>query len=145
MRLDLASRRCGAYATPLLGRFTAMVLPLFGFDPGSRGRGRGLGVGRSLRLGRGVVVRAQPAPLGSRRLLGANERLVVLAADESLDALARHIVVNLARWALHEVARRCDERALQAAIETQLDAADGVGDDAGAVGRVPDLELELGV
>ena len=82
-------------------------------------------------------------PLGRR--LGPDQRLVVVAADERLDAVERDVVVDLLRRALHEVARRRDERALQPAIEAELQAADGVGDDAGAVGAVPDLELELGV
>ena len=79
------------------------------------------------------------------RGLGADERLVVVAADERLDAVERDVVVNLRRRALHEVARRGDQRPAEAAVEAELQTADRVGDDAGAVGRVPDLELELGV
>src|SRR6185503_18863427 len=46
---------------------------------------------------------------------------------------------------LHEVRRRSDERPAQSAVEPELAAADRVDDDAGAVRRVPDLELELSV
>src|SRR5918993_3239181 len=45
------------------------------------------------------------------RLLVANERLVVLAPDERLDALVRDVVVDLDGRGLHEVAGRRDERA----------------------------------
>src|SRR5215212_9181 len=105
----------------------AMVLPRLCLD--LAGRGRGLRVGRHLPLGRDMVVRAQPAPLGSGRLLGADKRLVVLAADERLDAVERDVIVDLARRALHEVARGRDERALQATIKAELEAADRVCDD----------------
>ena len=44
-------------------------------------------------------------------VLGAGQRLVVLAADEGLDALARDVVVELERRALHEVGRRRHEGA----------------------------------
>ena len=79
------------------------------------------------------------------RRFGADERLVVLAPDERLHPVERDVVVDLLGRALHEVAGRRDERPLQAAVEAELQAADGVGDDAGAVGAVPDLELELRV
>src|SRR3990170_5722791 len=100
--------------------------------------------------GRGPRLRPHVAggklPRRSRSgLLGPDERLVVIAADEVLDAIVGDVVVDLDRRALHEVRARRDQRAGQAAIEAQLCAADGIGDDNGAVGRVPDLELELHV
>ena len=52
------------------------------------------------------------------------------------------------RWLvrrLHEVGARPVELAADAVVERQLQAAHGVDDDAGRVGGVPDLELELGV
>ena len=111
-------------------------------------RRRSLGRRGHLRGGRRpwpcVPASACAAPACAGRL-GPDERLVVLAPDERLDAVERDVVVDLLGRALHEVARRRDERALQAAVEAQLQAADRVGDDAGAVGAVPDLELELGV
>src|SRR5512146_1347087 len=87
----------------------------------------------------------QAAPARRRRLLRADERLVVLATDERLDALARLIVRALARRALHEIRAGRAERALEPAIEAQLQTSNRVGDDARAVGRVPHLQLELGV
>src|SRR5687768_9829939 len=95
---------------------------------------------RSWRLRAGEL-----AELPLRRRLGAHEGLVVLAADERLDAVVGDVVVDLERRALHEVARRGDERALEPAIEPQLEAADRVGDDARRVRGVPDLQFQLGV
>src|SRR5207237_1606826 len=93
--------------------------------------------------GRRLAGELPELPLRGR--LGPDERLVVLAADERLDAVERDVVVDLLRRALHEVARGRDERALQATIEAELEAADGVSDDARRVRGVPHLELELGV
>ena len=85
------------------------------------------------------------AGLPGLRGLGAHERLVVLALDERLDPVEGDVVVDLDGRALHEVRAGRHEGAREAAVEAQLEAADGVGDDARAVGAVPDLELELGV
>src|ERR671930_113967 len=52
---------------------------------------------------------------------------------------------TLRRRRLHQVRRRRAQRALDAAIERDLAAADGVDDDARRVGRIPDLELQLDV
>ena len=91
-----------------------------------------------------VAVRALPL-LARRGLLRADEGLVVLAADEGLDAVVGDVVVDLDRRALHEVRAGGNQRTGQAAVEPELRAADRIGDDAGAVRRVPDLELELEV
>ena len=57
----------------------------------------------------------------------------------------RLVVVVLHRRRLHEVRRRAEQRAADAAVEGDLGAAHGVDDHAGRVGRVPHLELELDV
>ena len=59
--------------------------------------------------------------------------------------LAGLLVAVLHRRRLHEVGRRAEQRAADAAVLGELGAADGVDDHAGRVGRVPDLELQLDV
>ena len=54
-------------------------------------------------------------------------------------------VLGLHGRGLHEVRRRRQDRAADAAVLGDLRGADGVDDDAGRVGRVPDLELVLEV
>ena len=96
--------------------------------------------------GSGLGVASVAGSLPLRR--GASVPTSVSLSSPRMNASTRLNAMSSWIWlrrALHEVARRRDERALQAAIEAQLQAADGVGDDAGAVGAVPDLELELGV
>src|SRR5699024_12844264 len=68
---------------------------------------------------------------------------VDLTADEGFDRGVRGVVVLLVRRRLHEVRGRADECSPDAAVQTDLRGADRVDDDAGAVGRVPDLELVL--
>src|SRR3954453_5346676 len=68
-----------------------------------------------------------------------------LAGDEPLQQRATLGVLDLDRRALHEVRRRRDDRAADAAVLGDLRGADGVDDDAGAVRGVPDLELVLEV
>src|SRR3954469_1307153 len=68
-----------------------------------------------------------------------------LAGDELLQQRATLGVLDLDRGALHEVRRRRDDRAADAAVLGDLGGADGVDDDAGAVRGVPDLELVLQV
>src|SRR3990172_1373479 len=98
-----------------------------------------------LRLLRRDGRRGTPGALGLQLGggLAAVEHGVVLTPYEGLDALTGDVIVDLERRTLHEVGRGSDERARQAPVEAELGAADGVGDDAGAVGAVPDLELEL--
>src|SRR2546425_171865 len=55
------------------------------------------------------------------------------------------VVVVLHRRRLHEVARRRQQRAADAAVEAETGAANGVDDHARGVGRVPHLELQLDV
>src|SRR6476620_5167794 len=64
-----------------------------------------------------------------------------VAADEGLDLFTGEVVVELLRRGLHEVARRGDQRAADAAVQADLGGADGVDDHAGGVGRVPNFEL----
>src|SRR5919201_381686 len=73
------------------------------------------------------------------------QRLERTALDVLLDSFARAIVGDLTRRRLHEVRRRSDDRAAETAIESELAAAYGVDHHAGAVRRVPDLELDLRV
>src|SRR3990170_508615 len=116
-----------------LARGVGAVPPAGALDPSLR-------CGGDLRLRPGEL--AKGSLLGS---FGADKRLVVIALDERLNAIERDVVVDLLRRALHEVARRSHEGALEPAIQAQLQTADRIGDDAGAVGAVPDLELELGI
>src|SRR5687768_13501412 len=76
---------------------------------------------------------------------GDPKSAVDLAADEGLDAFAAEVVGHLHRWGFHEVGGGGQDRAADAAVEGDLGGADGVDDDAGAVGGVPDLELVLEV
>src|SRR2546430_8909261 len=83
-----------------------------------------------------------PTPLGR----GSAERLLTRTAfDVFLHAFTRLVVRDLARRGLHEIGRRRDDRASEAPIEGELAAAYCVDDDARAVRRVPDLELDLRV
>src|ERR671911_1154582 len=63
--------------------------------------------------------------------------------DELLDHLPRRVVAELDRRRFHEVRARPDQRTGDATIQRELRAADGVDHDAGGVGAVPHLELEL--
>src|SRR5205809_4936296 len=81
-----------------------------------------------------------PASLGRRP---AERLLTGTALDVFLHAFARTVVRDLARRRLHEVRRRRDDRASEAPIERELAAAYCVDHDAGAVRRVPDLQLDL--
>ena len=72
-------------------------------------------------------------------------RARTLAGDELLGHATALVVGVLHRRRLHEVAAGALERPGEPTVETDLGAADGVDDDAGAVGRVDDLELELDV
>ena len=63
----------------------------------------------------------QLAQLACDGLLVADQRLRILAADERLDALASDVVGDLLRRALHEVRGRRHERALEPAVEAQLE------------------------
>src|SRR5262245_38902431 len=67
------------------------------------------------------------------------------AADGGPQAGAALLVGELHRRGLHEVRRRRDERATDAAVLGDLRRTDRVDDDAGGVGGVPDLELVLQV
>src|SRR6185295_19996285 len=55
----------------------------------------------------------------------ARKRRLIAAFDVRLDALARLVVVDLARWRFHEVRGRRHDRSAEAAIERELAAADG--------------------
>src|SRR5262247_1064973 len=73
---------------------------------------------------------------------GRMDRMCLLG-DERLEAVAGHVVVDLGGRRLHEVLARRVDRAADAPVERQLGAAHRVDDDAGGVGRVVHLELEL--
>src|SRR5437870_3708689 len=97
---------------------------------------------------------ADPEKRGSDRVLrgaGVEEGGPVRASggavadDELLDHLPRGLVGELHRRRLHEVRRRPDEGAGDAAVHGELRAADRVDHDAGRVRRVPHLELQLHV
>ena len=91
------------------------------------------------------------AALGTRRPRGRLARrrragsAVDVAADEGLDLGAAEVVGHLHGWGLHQVGGGGQDGAADAAVEGDLGGADGVDDDAGAVGGVPDLELVLEV
>src|SRR6476646_7312332 len=65
--------------------------------------------------------------------------------DELLHSIAARIVVVLHRRRLHEVGARPLQRTGEAVVEPELGAADSVDHDAGRVGRVDHLQLELEV
>src|SRR5262245_56322739 len=67
----------------------------------------------------------------------------VVALDEGLHHLARHVVAELHRWRLHEVGGRTDQRAAPSTVLGELGAPERVDDHPGGVRRVPHLELHL--
>src|SRR5216683_1017589 len=89
-----------------------------------------------------IRAEADRAPLRRR---SAERLLTGTSHDVFLHALTRPVVGNLAWRRFHEVRRRCHDRASETPVERELAAAYCVDDDAGAVGRVPDLELDLRV
>src|SRR5919112_2111349 len=70
---------------------------------------------------------------------------LAIPGDETERALARLRVGELLRRRLHEVARRPDERAADAAVLRELGAAHRVDHDPCGIRRIPHLELELDV
>src|SRR5579884_3691541 len=70
-------------------------------------------------------------------------RTIVFTADERLGQSARFVIGELFGRALHEIARRADQRSADAAVEGELGAADGVDDHPGGIRRIPDFELQL--
>src|SRR5437870_13864431 len=83
-----------------------------------------------------AIPRARRRGTGARApLRAAFERLRVRALDEILHSLARRVVMDLPWGRLHEVGRRRDDRAGEAAVERELATADRVDDHARAVGR----------
>src|SRR5581483_1588541 len=82
---------------------------------------------------------------GALRLRRGPGGLARVLLDEALGVLARLVVADLLRRRLHQVRARRLERAGDPVVERQLGEPDGVDDDAGRVGRVPDLELQLDV
>src|SRR4051794_36554093 len=91
------------------------------------------------RLARRGLSRRGPAGLGRRAGLAR------VLGDEPVGRVARLVVGALVVRRLHEVRARAVELAADAVVERQLQAAHGVDHNAGRVGRVPHLELELGV
>src|SRR3954462_6855304 len=97
-------------------------------------------VADALRLGSGALLRRRAALRLRPRAL-----LALVLGDELLGRLARLVVGPLVVRRLHEVRARAVDLAAEAVVQRELAAADGVDDDAGRVGRVPDLELHLHV
>jgi hypothetical protein len=91
--------------------------------------------------GKAPAARARVGRLAG--LLGRRAGLRVLG-DELLGRDAGLVVRPLGVGRLHEVGARAVDLAADPVVHGELAAAHGVGDDAGRVRRVPDLELELG-
>src|SRR3954453_13582764 len=87
--------------------------------------------------------RSACAPCRTRKMMATSPPSI--AVDKPQHALARFLIGELLRRRLHEIAGRADQCTAGAAIESDLGTADGVDHDAGRVGRIPDLELELEV
>src|SRR5579883_528821 len=68
-----------------------------------------------------------------------------LIVDEGAGPASCFIIGELLRRRFHEVAGWSGQRAGNAAIHRELGAANRVDDDAGGIGRVPHLELQLGI
>src|SRR3989304_2453265 len=83
-----------------------------------------------------ILPRTRPRPSGRR---GS----AVGALDELLGEDARLLVRELLGRRLHEVGAGARQRSRHAPVNRQLAAADGLGDDAGGVRAVPDLQLRL--
>src|SRR3546814_3877475 len=67
------------------------------------------------------------------------------AAYEGFGSPPSFVVGELLRRRLHEIARRTVQGAADATIQRELGATHGIDDDAGRIGGVPDLQLELAV
>src|SRR5581483_10711159 len=68
-----------------------------------------------------------------------------LVLDEGAGPAPCFVIGELLGRRFHEVAGWSGQRAGNAAIHRKLGAANRVDDDAGGVGRVPHLELQLGI
>src|SRR5262249_31153094 len=69
----------------------------------------------------------------------------LIVRDELFSQPAGVVVRVLLRWRLHEVGARPLERAREAMLQRQLAAANGIYHDAGRVGGVVHLQLQLDV
>src|SRR5690606_34253060 len=123
--VKLGGRRGGEAPSRRLSPLALAARPAAAGDLGAEGRSKYYpaherGPGR--RTVRGL---AASAALG--------RPLSLLAADEGLDLRAGGLVVVLLRRRLHEVARRRQDRAADAAVLGDLRGAQGVDDDAGRV------------
>src|ERR1700751_772384 len=65
--------------------------------------------------------------------------------NERLGFGACLVIGKLLWWALHEIARRTDQRAADSSIQSQFGTTDRVDHNAGGIGRVPDFELQFTV
>src|SRR5437763_8119920 len=68
-----------------------------------------------------------------------------LARHETQGAFACFVIGKLLRRRLHEIARRSDKRAADAAVERYLGAPYRIDHHSGGIGRVPHFKLELGI
>src|SRR5690606_27661296 len=100
-------------------------------------RRSGPGHAGTLPAGAGRVP-GRPEISASRACAGGSGSALDLSADEGLDRGATLVVGTLHRRGLHEVRRRRQDRATDAAVLGDLGRPDGVDDDAGRVGGVPD-------
>ena len=114
----------------------------------TKGAHRGPGcAGPSVRRISGVVLRSATGGCAvARSTLRCTPDQRSISPRMKASSCARpFVVLHLHRRGLHEVRRRREDRAADAAVLGDLRGADGVDDDAGRVGRVPDLELVLEV
>src|SRR6202043_1052557 len=93
----------------------------------------------------GLALSRRSRRLGSSCTADAAVGSRLITLDELLHQALCLVVAVLDGRRLHEVRAWALQRAADAAVERQLGAAHGVDDDAGGVGRVVHLELELDV
>src|SRR5262245_21435936 len=77
--------------------------------------------------------------------VGSCEFYLLLAVHEALEPGPGLVIGPLLGRRLHQIRGWRQQRALEPAVHRGLAAADGVDHDAGRVGGVPDLELQLHV
>src|SRR5207237_9299221 len=81
-------------------------------------------------------------PCGTPRVSCSELRLT---ANEGFGASTCFVIGELLRRAFHKIAGRPEQRAANAAVESQLGAADCVNDDTRGIRRIPHLALQLAI